>query len=445
MSVPTRAPARWLTVCLLSLIWAGPEALAQVSVPTSGYVRLSDSPTPINPAHALMSHYVRAQGASALGELFRKLKTLKPDPQSLEAFVKENQDVLQVLAQLIRDKKLDIDENNLALKQLRQLLSGRKELPPAFEQLPPELKEFLLGTAGAAPGGPGGSASAAGTTSEQQQAADNIQTASLPEAELAEQQRQSIIGEWLYRQAERWASQHGGILSQSLHFQAALDNLRQFHNYSPSASGNKSQPLGGELSQWVTAAFPKDLLASFKLPDFPFFGGTLAVPEMRMPSPSVPAANIDTVAPMGGAPDISRSAVLGLAAIGFVAFLTWRILSHMGAANHDDWTQAGLNGPSGWRLGPWPVEPRSIKTRDDVIRAFEYLSLLELGPSALTWNHVDIALALGRQSPTLSANALDLGACYEQARYAPWSEAMSAADIRTAREEILRMVEGSAA
>src|SRR5262249_21734980 len=155
-----------------------------------------------------------------------------------------------------------------------------------------------------------------GNTPEQQQAPDNTQTASMPEAQLAEQQRQSIIGEWLYRQAERWASQHGGMLSQSLHFQAALERLRQFHNYSPPAPGNPSQPFGGELSQWATNAFPKDLLANVKLPDFPFFGGgTLGVPEMRIPGASAPGPNIDAVPSMGSTPEINRSAALGLAAV----------------------------------------------------------------------------------------------------------------------------------
>src|SRR5262249_19595339 len=188
MSVPIRAPARWLTVCLLVVIWAGPDAFAQAPPPPT-YVHLSDSPAPINPAHALMSRYIHAQGATVFDELFRKVKALKPDAQSLEAFVKENQDALGVLAQFIRDKKLDIDENNPALKQLRQLLAGRKELPPAFQQLPPELKEYLLGTAEAAPAGPGGPAAAAAPTPEQQQAADNVQSASMPEAQMAEQQR----------------------------------------------------------------------------------------------------------------------------------------------------------------------------------------------------------------------------------------------------------------
>jgi hypothetical protein len=439
MSVPTRA-ARWLAVCLL--LCSGPEALAQVPAPSGNYVHLSDSEMPRNPAHALMSRYIHA---SAFDELLRKLRELKPDPQSLETFLKENQDALGVLAQLIRDKKLHIDENNPALKQLRQLLSNRKDLPAAFQQLPPELKEFLLGKAEAAPaGGGGGPESTASSTTEQQQTADNPQAASMPEAQLVEQQRQSIIGEWLYRQAERWASQHGGVLSQSLQFQAALDRLRQFHNYSPPAPGNTSQPFGSALSQWVTGAFPRDLLAGVKLPDFPFFGGTLAVPEVRMPTPSVPATSIDAVPSMGGAPEINRSAALGLAAVGLVAFLTWRILSHFGAAIHDHWARSGLDGHGDWRLGPWPVQPKSIKTRDDVIRAFEYLSVLQLGPSALTWNHVDITVALGRRFPALSADACQLGAHYEQARYAPASDTMSPASVRTAREEILRMVEGSA-
>jgi hypothetical protein len=401
----------------------------------------------MNPAHALLSRYIHARGASAFDDLLGKLRSLKPDSESLEAFLNQNQDSLRALAQLIHEKKLDIDENNPALKQLRQLLSSRKELPPAFQQLPPELREFLLGTAEPAPAGGGGPAAPGAGTPEQQQAAGNTQSVTIPEAQLIEQQRQSILGEWLYRQAEIWASRHGGILSQSSQFQDALDRLRQFHNYSPPAPGNPSQPFGGELSGWVTTAFPRDFWASLKLPDLPLFlGGTLSVPELHRPSSPVPdGTTLDTVAPLGGTPDINRSAVLGLAAVILVAFLAWRILSRWGAWNYDDWTRSGLDGPAGWRLGPWPLEPKSIKTPDDVIRAFEYMSVLKLGPNALTWNHVDIALALGRRFPTLSASALDLGAHYEQARYAPASDAMSPASVQIARDEILRMVEGSAA
>src|SRR5262245_35376490 len=103
MSVPTGVPARRFAVCLLMLILAR-QALAQG--PRGGYVHLPDSATPINPAHALMSRYIHAQGASAFNDLFRKLGALKSDPQSLEAFLKENKDALRVLAQLIRDKRL---------------------------------------------------------------------------------------------------------------------------------------------------------------------------------------------------------------------------------------------------------------------------------------------------------------------------------------------------
>src|SRR5262245_16541420 len=111
MSVPTRALARWLAVLPLLPLLTVPEWLAQAPAPPSGYVHLPDSATPINPAHALMSRYIHAQGASAFDDLFRKLQALKPDAESLETFVKENKDALRVLAQLIREKKIDIDEN----------------------------------------------------------------------------------------------------------------------------------------------------------------------------------------------------------------------------------------------------------------------------------------------------------------------------------------------
>src|SRR5262249_28151790 len=49
----------------------------------------------------------------------------------------------------------------------------------------------------------------------------------------------------------------------------------------------------------------------------------------------------------------------------------------------------------GWRLGPWPVAPSMVRTRDDVVKAFEYLALLRLGKQAGAANHLDIASKLG--------------------------------------------------
>src|SRR5262249_30247658 len=53
--------------------------------------------------------------------------------------------------------------------------------------------------------------------------------------------------------------------------------------------------------------------------------------------------------------------------IGIVAIAAvWKLLTDRRAAQ----TAAVL---AGWRLGPWPVDPSQVTTREELIRAFEYL------------------------------------------------------------------------
>ncbi len=84
-------------------------------------------------------------------------------------------------------------------------------------------------------------------------------------------------------------------------------------------------------------------------------------------------------------------------------------------------------------LGPWPVDPRSIKTREDVVLAFEYLSVLICGPSAKTWTHSTIAEALSDLAETHGETAVMLARLYELARYAPLDEPLSQADLIEAK------------
>jgi hypothetical protein len=70
------------------------------------------------------------------------------------------------------------------------------------------------------------------------------------------------------------------------------------------------------------------------------------------------------------------------------------------------------------RLGPWPVDPSRIATRDELIRAFEYLALLRLGESARATHHRAIADRLGTTADRALA-ATELAELYESARYDP--------------------------
>jgi hypothetical protein len=97
-----------------------------------------------------------------------------------------------------------------------------------------------------------------------------------------------------------------------------------------------------------------------------------------------------------------------------------------------------------WRLGSWPVSPGEVSTRQDVIRAFEYLALLCLGPTAGACHHRDLADRLAEQDSDNPARrqAADLLAwLYEQARYAPAGETLSPEHISDARHA-LRLLAG---
>jgi hypothetical protein len=92
-----------------------------------------------------------------------------------------------------------------------------------------------------------------------------------------------------------------------------------------------------------------------------------------------------------------------------------------------------------WRLGPWPVRPEAVRTRADLVRAFEYLALLLLGPAARSWNHRDIAVALGNQGGRVATRrdaAERLAALYEHARYAPPDDVLTDAELAWARRDL---------
>jgi hypothetical protein len=121
--------------------------------------------------------------------------------------------------------------------------------------------------------------------------------------------------------------------------------------------------------------------------------------------------------------------VVILAAI-VVAILVWRF-----------WPAKGDPG-SGLNLGAlhgWPIDPRTISTRQHVVIAFEYLSVLICGPSAKTWTHTTIAQALGELATTQLETATMLARLYELARYAPLEEPLTADEVTEARRLVCRL------
>ncbi|GIW82810.1 MAG: hypothetical protein KatS3mg105_4617 [Gemmatales bacterium] len=80
-----------------------------------------------------------------------------------------------------------------------------------------------------------------------------------------------------------------------------------------------------------------------------------------------------------------------------------------------------------------------VKSWADIVVAFEVLSLCQLGPRSRTWNHLEIAAALGRDEHQRQAAANRLAELYERARYAPDARAISDEDLAFAQGAILSL------
>lgn len=122
--------------------------------------------------------------------------------------------------------------------------------------------------------------------------------------------------------------------------------------------------------------------------------------------------------------------ILGLVVLG--AFLLWWFLRDAKA------TESLALGKG---LGPWPIDPRSINSREDVVKAFEYLSVLICGTAAKMWTHGTIAEALTNLAVTQGEIAVKLARLYELARYAPLDEPLTRLEVIEARQIVCDLAE----
>ncbi|QDU21532.1 hypothetical protein [Urbifossiella limnaea] len=92
-----------------------------------------------------------------------------------------------------------------------------------------------------------------------------------------------------------------------------------------------------------------------------------------------------------------------------------------------------------YALGPWPVDPHHLRSRADVVVAFEHLSVLLCGEVAKTWTHTTIAGALSEMAMAEPARAMMLARLYELARYTPIDEPLTTAELAEARRLVCRL------
>ena len=235
-------------------------------------------------------------------------------------------------------------------------------------------------------------------------------------AEFREQAARQQIVKQLSEWAERFPRDR---LPSSLRDSPAVKDL--FHRLTDTAADALRNNAGAEgwdtqLARWeagwkaATDWLPKEAPAALKhlhLPDVSRFTPTVRLPQIERMAPTL--SEIRRIDGSAGGMRTAANVLLGGVAVVVVLGMIWRLVTRR--------KQLAADGRSS--LGPWPLDPARIATRDEVIQAFEYLSVLQCGTPARSWHHRAIADRLGGVEADRRVAAARLAKLYEQARYAP--------------------------
>jgi hypothetical protein len=155
----------------------------------------------------------------------------------------------------------------------------------------------------------------------------------------------------------------------------------------------------------------------------------ISAPNMpRGPNlPSMPAPGAPSGAEAGGL--VTVLMVVGGIIVG--AFMIWKLLVLPMRAKKEQ--------PREWALGDWPVDPARIRTREELIKAFDHLALLHGGKPARHWHHREVADNLGKPDEHRRATADRLAMAYAHARYAPPQEPLPDVHLDLARQDLVTL------
>jgi uncharacterized membrane protein YgcG len=90
-----------------------------------------------------------------------------------------------------------------------------------------------------------------------------------------------------------------------------------------------------------------------------------------------------------------------------------------------------------------PIDPNEVKTRQDLVEAFDRMSLYKVGERVRVWNHRVIETNLEKIAGNEPQAARELTNLYEQARYLPAHFEMSESQLSQARQHLRTLGEAS--
>lgn len=239
------------------------------------------------------------------------------------------------------------------------------------------------------------------------------------------------------KQLLEWAKRFedlAGKVEDSPALQQALRDLSRAALDLRNNGGGSDQPIDKQLADLSrltrdTGGWFRDSWGSLKKLDLP------AMPKVKWPSTGLPnAPSLPSVGLPRGFSSVPQPSAAGgkvlLAVVGFglVAVIAWKIYRLLGRRRRREEAQ--------WQLGPWPLDPATIASREDLVRTFEYLSLLCCGLQARSWNHLQIASEIGSGADDRRQAAAELAALYEQARYTPADEPLTPEALAAARRDL---------
>jgi hypothetical protein len=196
-----------------------------------------------------------------------------------------------------------------------------------------------------------------------------------------------------------------------------MQGLEKEWNSSKSSNPN---PTGMKLDK---------MFEGFKMPDLnPTGSNKPSIPKLPADSGGAPIRS--ATGNMEGGDSKGIATLLLLTVVGLLGFILWRRfrganVKHLATTNS---TPSSLS-----------IDPLTIATRQDVVRAFESLSLSKCGQEAVNWHHRQIATAIGSKEPGHQQAVDQLAVLYEKARYAPANEQFSETDIAAARVQVCQI------